>query len=163
MTGWVTASTVHRWTRSRLGPTGCASRRLTGHLAVAVSHSRRVAGGSKEPRCDGVTVAPGRHNLFGYGRTQRWLAPVWQVHRCTACPSAELLFDTSRHLPEFGLRNVPLDWADQFWAPLPLHVQSWIFVPSAEPAPSTSRHLPNARIVEFGVTVHVCAAEPLQV
>ncbi|GIJ78526.1 hypothetical protein Xph01_29580 [Micromonospora phaseoli] len=35
--GWpdVTASTVLRWARSRLGPTGCASRRLTGHLAVA--------------------------------------------------------------------------------------------------------------------------------
>ncbi len=30
-----TAVGDHRWARSRLGSTGCASRRLTGHLAVA--------------------------------------------------------------------------------------------------------------------------------
>ena len=35
----------------------------------------------------------------------------------------------------------------QFWAPVPLQVQSWIFVPSAVPPPATSRHLPSARSV----------------
>ncbi|GIJ25635.1 hypothetical protein Vqi01_07970 [Micromonospora qiuiae] len=30
-----TAGEDDRWARSRLGPTGCASRRLTGHLTVA--------------------------------------------------------------------------------------------------------------------------------
>ena len=50
------------------------------------------------------------------------MAPVWQVHRCTAVPSAELLPDTSRHLPDCGLRTVPSDCADHTCAPVPLHL-----------------------------------------
>ena len=38
-----------------------------------------------------------------------------QVHRCTTVPSAELLPDTSRHLPDCGLRSVPSDCGAQFW------------------------------------------------
>ncbi len=52
--------------------------------------------------------------------------------------------------------------ADQFWAAVPLQVQSWIFVPSAVPPPLTSRHLPSARSVD-PVRVQLCDAVPLQV
>jgi hypothetical protein len=64
--------------------------------------------------------------------------------------------------PDCGLRTVPSACADQFCAPLPLQVHSCTLVPLAVAPPATSRHLPRALIVLFGVTVHRCAEVPLQ-
>src|SRR6476646_2099794 len=93
----------------------------------------------------GHPAAPSVSDRSGQGRVHFWLAaPEMHVHRCTTVPSAELLPDTSRHLPDCGLRSVPSDCATQFWFAPPLHVHNCTFVPSADPPPLTSRHLPSA-------------------
>ncbi len=70
-----------------------------------------------------------------YGRVHLWFAAPLQAHRWTMVLSAELLPLTSRHLAEVALTSDAFAPADQFWAPVPLQVQSWIFVPLAVPLP----------------------------
>ncbi len=95
-------------------------------------------------------------------RVHFWLAAVVQVHRLRVCCRRSCRPLRSRHLPELGLRRVPLACGAQFCAPLPLQVYSWIFVPSAVAAPATSRHLPRARRL-LPSRVQFCAALALQV
>ena len=70
-----------------------------------------------------------------------------------------VVFQPHEHLPT----TVPSPWGVHCCAPVPLQVHSWILVPSAVPAPETSRHLPSARKVLSSPMVQRWAALELHV
>src|SRR4051812_20477849 len=75
-----------------------------------------------------------------------------------------LLLDagSSRHLPDLGLRSVPLDCGCHTWLAAPVQVHTTTAEWFDRPSPPMFMHLPSARRVPSDPRVHCCAPVPLQ-
>src|ERR1700733_813084 len=88
-----------------------------------------------------------------------------QVPRTSWAPLAAVMDVGDRH-SEPCWSSIPRGLMDTFSVHLceapPLQVQSWILVPLVVPSPVSSRHLPLARMVPSGSSVHFWGLPPLQ-
>src|SRR5207244_10735464 len=91
-------------------------------------------------------------------------------------PSVVLAPGSSRQRPDCGLKSDPSERDCPTWAPVPLHVQSWTFVPlavpediamrplrghgSARPARRRCARLPEPALTAHLLSVNLCAAGP---